>query len=99
MSRRWVQYHWGFLLPEQRLARLLGGQGVWGIAVTVVLGGLQRDGFPLLGTLLLARERSLVLVRNQHVLDCRYQSIQLLGRRFRGGRFRLLRNDPKECRM
>ena len=89
----------GFLLLEQRLARSLGGRGVWGIAVTVVLGGLQRDGFLLLGILLLARGRSLVLVRSRRVLDRRCQSIQLLGRRFQGGRFRLLRSDPKECRM
>ena len=88
-----------FLLLEQRLAQLLGGWGVWGIAVTVVLGGLQRDGFLLLGTLLLARGRSLVLVRSRRVLDRRYQSIQLLGRRFRVGRIRLLHSDPKECRM
>ena len=66
-----MRYQLGFLLPEQRLARLLGGQGVWGIVVTVVLGGLQCDGFLLLRTLLLARERSLVLVRNQRVLDRR----------------------------
>ena len=65
----------------------------------VVLGGLQCGGFLLLGTLLLARGSPLVLVCSRHVLDRQYQSIQLLGRRFQGGRFRLLRSDPKECRM
>ena len=64
-----MRYQLGFLLPEQRFARLLGGRGVWGIAVTVILGGLQRDGFLLLETPLLVRERSLVLVRSQRVLD------------------------------
>ena len=94
-----MRYQLGFLLPEQRLVRSLGGRGVWGIAVTVVLGGLQRDGVLLLGILLLARGRSLVLVRSRRVLDRQYQSIQLLGRRFRVGQFRLLRSDPKGCRM
>ena len=72
---------------------------MWGIAATVVLGGLQCDGFLLLGILPLVCERFLVLVRSQHVLDCQYQSIQLLGRQFQGGQFHLLRSDPKECHM
>ena len=58
----------------------------------VVLGGLRCGGFLLLGTLLLACERSLVLVRSRRVLDCRCQNIQLLGRQFQGGWFRLLRS-------
>ena len=94
-----MRYQWGFLLPKQQLAQLLGGQGVWEIAVTVVLGGLQRGGSLLLGTVLLARERSLVLVCSQCVLDHRYQSIPLLGRQFQGSWFCLLHSNPKECHM
>ena len=64
-----MQCQQGFLLPVQRLVRLLEGQGVWEITVTVVLGGLQCDGFLLLETLLLVCERFLLLVHSRRVLD------------------------------